>query len=72
MQTYTLKILNNFLFRGHFLVPFLMIFITLLSHVSMAQPESNLINAVVAGNVETVGYLLQNEADVDIQETVRE
>ena len=65
MQTYTLKILNNFLFRGQFLVPFLMIFITLLSHVSMAQPESDLINAVVAGDIDAVYDSLRNGANVD-------
>ena len=54
---------GNFLFKYQAL--FLVIFMTFLSQSSMAQSESDLINAVVGGDIDAVYDSLGNGVDVD-------
>ena len=58
---------NNFLFKNHFLSLFLIILVTFLSQVSIAQSPYRLINTVLEGDMEEFDNLIEAGMDPDIR-----
>ena len=62
-----MKHFNNFLFKNHFLSLFLIMLVTFLGQVSIAQSPYRLINIVLEGDMEEFDNLIEAGIDVDVR-----